>query len=65
MVELSLKIPHSMGKLRGTLYRWNCVTSEDVNENGELALQVRMSSVDWQRLHKAYGNQLDDLVIPE
>jgi GTP-binding protein HflX len=54
-----------MGKLRGTLYRWNCVTSEDVNENGELALQVRMSSVDWQRLHKAYGNQLDDLVIPE
>lgn len=63
MVELTLKIPHSMGKLRGTLYRWDCVTSEDVDENGELALQVRMSSVDWQRLHKAYGNQLDDLVV--
>jgi GTP-binding protein HflX len=63
MMDATLKIPPSMGKLRGTLYELNSVTSEDVDENGQLALHVRLSSVDWQRLKKRFDSNLDELIV--
>lgn len=52
MVNVSLRLPPSMGKLRGRLYALNSVQQEQVYEDGQLGLAVRMSSVDWQRLCK-------------
>ncbi|KFZ31028.1 GTPase HflX [Pseudidiomarina salinarum] len=66
MVNVSLRIPPSMGKLRGKLYALNSVTGEQTCDDGQLALQVRMSAVDWQRLCKQvateYGDSLQGFV---
>ncbi|WP_411360018.1 ribosome rescue GTPase HflX [Pseudidiomarina salilacus] len=60
MVDLSLRIPPSMGKLRGKLYALNSVTDEAVNDDGALSLHVRMSSVDWRRLCKQVADEYGD-----
>ena len=66
MVSVSLRIPPSMGKLRGKLYAMKSVTGEQTCEDGQMALQVRMSAVDWQRLTKQvaeeYGDNLQGFV---
>lgn len=66
MVNVSLRIPPSMGKLRGKLYALKSVTSESSTEDGQFALGVRMSAVDWQRLCKQvaeeYGDSLQGFV---
>ena len=62
MVNVELKLPPSMGKLRGTLYSLNSVTEEQVDDNGQLNLSVRMSVVDWNKLQKQFDNQLQQFV---
>ena len=62
MVDLRLKLPPSMGKLRGTLYSLNSVTAEHVDESGQLKVAVKMSVVDWRKLQKQYDYQLDQFV---
>ncbi|GAB3288411.1 ribosome rescue GTPase HflX [Pseudidiomarina andamanensis] len=66
MVDVSLRIPPSMGKLRGKLYAMKSVTGEEARDDGQLALHVRMSAVDWQRLSKQvaeeYGDSLQGFV---
>ena len=62
MVDLRLKLPPSMGKLRGTLYSLNSVTAEHVDETGQLNVAVKMSVVDWRKLQKQYDYQLDQFV---
>ncbi|CAB0150606.1 GTPase HflX [Pseudidiomarina piscicola] len=66
MVNLALRIPPSMGKLRGRLYALNSVTDEETCDDGALALKIRMSAVDWRRLCKQvkveYGDSLQGFV---
>jgi len=62
MVNLQLKIPPSMGKLRGTLYSLNSVAEEQVDDSGQFNLAVRMSAVDWQKLQKQFDHQLQQFV---
>jgi len=62
MVNLSLKLPPSMGKLRGTLYQLNSVSAERIDEQGELELDIKMSIVDWNKLQKKYDNRLDNYI---
>lgn len=62
MVNLHLKLPPSMGKLRGTLYSLNSVTDEQVEASGDLNLAVKMPLVDWQKLQKQYDNELNRYV---
>lgn len=62
MVDIDLKIPPSMGKLRGTLYGLNSVADEKVDDSGQLNLSVRMSAVDWQKLQKQFDHQLQQFV---
>ncbi|MEC9320290.1 MAG: ribosome rescue GTPase HflX [Pseudomonadota bacterium] len=62
MVKLSLKLPPSMGKLRGTLYQLNSVSAERIDEQGELELDIKMSIVDWNKLQKEYDNRLDNYI---
>lgn len=60
MVDVCLRIPPSMGKLRGKLYAMKSVTAEETNEDGNFALHVRMSAVDWQRLSKQVAEEYGD-----
>jgi GTP-binding protein HflX len=49
-----------MGKLRGKLYALNSVTAEQPSDDGQMAMQVRMSQVDWQRLCKQVSEEYGD-----
>jgi GTP-binding protein HflX len=60
MVDVCLRIPPSMGKLRGKLYAMKSVTSEQTSDDGKFALHVRMSAVDWQRLSKQVAEEYGD-----
>lgn len=60
MVNLRLRIPPSMGRLRGKLYALNSVTAEQHCDDGDFALQIRMSQVDWQRLCKQVSEDSGD-----
>ncbi len=66
MVNVSLRIPPSMGKLRGKLYELKSVTEEKTSEDGQISMQVSMPAVDWQRLCKQvseeYGDNLQGFV---
>jgi len=57
MVNLSLRLPPALGKLRGRLYALESVNAEQVADDGDLILQVRMSQVDWHRLCKHYDEE--------
>ncbi|MEX1222515.1 MAG: ribosome rescue GTPase HflX [Idiomarina sp.] len=59
MVNLGLRLPPALGKLRGRLYALDSVTDEAVADDGALILQVRMSQVDWQRLCKQYEQEFE------
>jgi len=50
VVNHQLNIPPSAGKLRGELYKLNCITSEVFDEHGHCHLEVNMPSREWQRL---------------
>jgi GTP-binding protein HflX len=50
IVNHSLNLPPSAGKLRGELYKLNCITHEEFDENGHSLVEVNMPSREWQRL---------------
>ena len=59
VVNHQLKIPPSAGKLRGVLYKLNCITSESYDEEGYCHIEVKLPSREWQRLVK---NEYSDIV---
>ena len=52
VVNYQLNIPPNAGKLRGVLYKLNCITSESFDEQGHCHLEVKLPYRDWQRLVK-------------
>lgn len=59
MVNVSLRLPPALGKLRGKLYALDSVQTERVADDGATIVQVRMASVDWQRLCKQYQQEFE------
>ena len=62
VVNHQLNIPPSAGKLRGELYKLNCITSESFDEQGYCRLEVKLPSREWQRLIKNEYSELTDYV---
>lgn len=58
VVNYQLKIPPSAGKLRGVLYKLNCITSESYDEQGYCHIEVKLPAREWQRLVK---NEYSDI----
>lgn len=58
MVVEHLRLPPEEGKLRSKLYQLDCVESEQILENGDMLVSVRMPAVEWQRLLKNYAGRL-------
>jgi len=50
VVNHFLNIPPHEGKLRGELYKLNCITSEQFDDKGNCLIEVNLPSRDWQRL---------------
>lgn len=63
MVQYKLRIPPKEGKLRGTLFRMNCIASESYAEDGDWLVDVRMAISDWNRLEKRSESDLSSYVV--
>jgi len=64
VVNYHLNIPPSTGKLRGELYKLNCVTSETFDEQGYCHLEVNMPLREWEKLIANKHSELADYIIP-
>jgi len=62
VVNHQLNIPPSAGKLRGELYKLNCITSENFDEQGHCHIEVKLPSREWQRLVKNEYSEIADYV---
>jgi GTP-binding protein HflX len=62
VVNYQLNIPPSAGKLRGELYKLNCITSERFDEQGYCHIEVNMPSRDWQRLLASDNHEIADYI---
>ncbi|WP_088331244.1 ribosome rescue GTPase HflX [Lacimicrobium sp. SS2-24] len=63
MVQYSLRIPPKEGKLRGALYRMQCISTESYAEDGDWLVEVRMPAKDWHQLEKHLSSDLATYVI--
>lgn len=58
----TLRLKPDQGALRASLYSHKAVLDEQVDENGWINLEVKLSEIDFLRLIKSSGLDLDDLV---
>ena len=61
-VHKTLRLKPDQGALRASLYSHKAVLDEQVDENGWIDLEVKLSEIDFLRLIKSSGVDLDDLV---
>ncbi len=63
MVNYTLRIPPAQSQLRGVLYELNCIDSEAYDATGDWIVDVRMPSVDWDRLEKRLDKGISSFVV--
>lgn len=62
IVEYSLNLPPSQGKLRGIFYELDCINEESFDEQGNCLLKVKMPLREWNKLLKMEKSQLEDFI---
>jgi GTP-binding protein HflX len=62
VVNHYLTIPPNEGKLRGELYKLNCITSEQFDDKGNCLIEINLPSRDWERLLANDGNNLENYI---
>lgn len=62
MVREHLRLPPEEGKLRSQLYALDCVQSEQILDDGDMIVSIKLLAVEWQRLLKQYGTKLTTFV---
>ena len=60
-VHKTLRLKPDQGALRASLYSHKAVLNEQVDENGWINLEVKLAEIDFLRLIKSSGLDLDDL----
>ncbi|MBL4822588.1 MAG: GTPase HflX [Colwellia sp.] len=63
VVQHQLAIPPSAGKLRGILYKLNCIKGEYYDEQGHCHLDVKLPKREWNRLVKQHANQIEQFIV--
>lgn len=63
MVQYQLRIPPQQGKLRGALFRLNCIASESYAEDGDWLVDVKLPEKDWLRLVKRVDSDLTSYLV--
>ena len=54
ILNLQIRLPPSDGKLRHAFYQLNCVEKEEINEQGEFLLSIRLEKTEWLKLVKRF-----------
>jgi len=62
MLAEKLKLPPQWGKLRAALYNLSAVHNEAFDEQGSWLLDVRLPQVEWNRLRKEMGHEIDSFI---
>ena len=62
IIQHNLKIPPNAGKLRGALYKLNCITDEHFDEQGNCLINIKMPKREWNRLIKQEGAELEGFI---
>ncbi|MFC3122306.1 ribosome rescue GTPase HflX [Agaribacter flavus] len=63
MINCQLCIPASDGKIRGLLYKMNCILEQGYSDTGEWLVNVQMPSSDWHRMDKKVEYRLSQYVV--
>ncbi|AUJ68977.1 ribosome rescue GTPase HflX [Pseudoalteromonas sp. NC201] len=58
-----LAVPPALGRLRGALFELNAVDEKGYDEQGNWLVSVRMPKIEWEKLNKEFGRNLNDLVV--
>ncbi|TMO55006.1 ribosome rescue GTPase HflX [Pseudoalteromonas phenolica] len=61
----TLCVPPASGKLRGSLFNLNGVKQENYDEQGNWLLDVRIPQVDWERLKKEQGANIEQFIVSD
>jgi GTP-binding protein HflX len=59
MVEMDLLLPPKEGKLRASLYQLNGILEEQITDQGDWQLRIRISDVEHQKLNKQVGYDIE------
>ncbi|GAA4362518.1 ribosome rescue GTPase HflX [Kangiella marina] len=59
----SLRLPPQEGRLRGLLYELQAIEQENVAENGDMLLDIRLEQADWIRLGRQLEKDLNQFVL--
>ncbi|MGO2011443.1 MAG: ribosome rescue GTPase HflX [Pseudoalteromonas sp.] len=62
MLAEKLKLPPEWGKLRAALYNLSAVHNEAFDEQGSWLLDIRLPQVEWNRLRKEMGHEIDAFI---
>jgi len=62
VIEPTLIIPPSAGKLRGVLYKLNCIQDEHYDEQGQCHLNIKLPKREWNRLLKQEANEIEQYI---
>ncbi|MDX2368575.1 MAG: GTPase HflX [Colwellia sp.] len=63
VVQQQLAVPPSAGKLRGILYKLNCIKEESYDEYGVCHLVIKLPKREWNRLVKQNTNQIEQFIV--
>ena len=58
-----LQLPPQEGRLRGLLYELQAIEKEDVADNGDMFLEIRLDQADWVRLGRQLEKDLEQFVL--
>ena len=62
VVSYHLNIPPQAGKLRGTLYKLNCIIEEYFDEQGYCHVDIKLPLREWNRLIKQELTQIEEYI---
>ena len=62
IVKHCLKIPPHYGKLRGMLYKLNCIDNESYDDNGNCLVDIKLPKTEWERLIKQDNAPIESFI---
>lgn len=63
IAQIRLCLPPSQGRLRSLFYQMKAIQTEEITEDGDLNMTIRMPQSDWNRLLKQEGDRLNAFIV--
>lgn len=63
MIIKRLRLPPDESRLRGLLYDLKCIQQEQIGDEGNSLLDIRLAISDWRRLKRRMGQDIEKFVV--